>query len=140
MLPLVERGCTAQNELQMCAVRYMVTRHDVTYSVRGVRFFIFSPILLVHYHYHVHTPEFDANTVTTVPFVFIAASFECRGRAHLYGLGRVYNNNYNTWHLSMTQSHLKCMVVHDPRMARHVLQVVLMVFPLYTVQPNFNQK
>ena len=43
----------------------------------------FSPILSGHYHVNqrlnrniVHTPDFDANTVATVPLVFIAALCE----------------------------------------------------------------
>ena len=73
------------------AVRYAMTVHHLTYNL--------SPILLVHYHVNqrlnrnvVHTTDFDANTVATIPLVFIAALFECRGCANLYGLALVNNS------------------------------------------------
>ena len=78
-LPLVERLCTAHNDLHNAS-------RNVTYSVRGVRFFIFSQTLLVHYHVTqrlnrniANTPHFNATQSLPFPFVFIAASFECCG-------------------------------------------------------------
>ena len=75
----------------MRAVRYDMTRHDVTEGQFFSTFLQYYRAITMSINAWietlVHTPDFEVNTV---PLVFFVASFECCGYAHLYGMGWVY--------------------------------------------------
>ena len=85
---------------------------------RRIRFFNFSPKLSRHYHVIqwlnrnvVHTADCEANTIATVPLVFIAALFVCRSCANVYVMGLANSSKLMLDYLTCIHHHARLPLV-----------------------------